>query len=348
MESSVVRNPLNGERARALLEDAQKGDLWYWKAIGLERAIELAENRGKGVRIGIIDTGTNQNHPELQGRYEGGRNLVEADSLEEVFDDDGHGTAVASVICGNNIGILSEAMYVSIRVANKDIRRAEEKDSQAIATRFGIQLFVAISLCKRFHCDIINFSIGTWAHDESLENVIREAYDAGILLVGTAGNFYVGPFFPAAFGKPVISVGGIEKRIREKKGGYVRYEPTSIWPTLDILAPAEEIMAADNDMDGGYKIAEGTSFATAIVTGVCGLAIGYLKEKGRKIDPEALQEQLYASTRKVEADQGAVRKMMLAYDPTAPLFHNGQVMEQSMFGHGMLAADAFLERVRKS
>lgn len=184
--------------------------------------------------------------------------MIEED--QEPYDDHGHGTKVTSVICGTDIGIVPHASYEPIRAANRDIR-SEETDEQAIKP-FEITLQKAIEYCITKKCDIINVSIGTRRYDALVESIVKDAYDTGILIVAAAGNGYIGPFFPATFGEPVIAVGGM-------KTNGDRYAPTNSWPTTDILAPAEDILVAGMKEEGKrYVLGSGTSYAAAIITEV--------------------------------------------------------------------------------
>src|SRR5438132_5856961 len=73
---------------------------------------DLAHRRatGKGVKVAVVDTGVETNHPDLRGRVVATANFVEGG--EQTFDQDSHGTAVAGVIAAradNGIGIFGIA-----------------------------------------------------------------------------------------------------------------------------------------------------------------------------------------------------------------------------------------------
>ena len=65
--------------------------------INATSAREIA--RGEGVKVGILDTGIQKNHPDLQANIIGGLNLVKKAGNSSKWDDDnGHGTHIAGVI----------------------------------------------------------------------------------------------------------------------------------------------------------------------------------------------------------------------------------------------------------
>lgn len=76
--------------------------------------------KGKGVRVGIIDSGIDENHPELQGKV-----LLSKDFTKDghTHDRNGHGTHVAGTIAGGNksgphIGVAPDAKLIIAKVFN--------------------------------------------------------------------------------------------------------------------------------------------------------------------------------------------------------------------------------------
>ncbi|MHA2055286.1 MAG: S8 family serine peptidase, partial [Candidatus Hodarchaeales archaeon] len=87
-----------------LVNDPLYEDQWYIPDTYFDRAWELAESKST-VKVAVIDTGVNADHPELEGRILPGYDFVNNDSHSN--DDNGHGTFVAGIIAAtaNNIGI---------------------------------------------------------------------------------------------------------------------------------------------------------------------------------------------------------------------------------------------------
>ena len=55
--------------------------------------LEWHETMGEGIRVGIIDTGVDFNHPELSGRIKDGVNFY-GGNRDDFYDENGHGTHV--------------------------------------------------------------------------------------------------------------------------------------------------------------------------------------------------------------------------------------------------------------
>lgn len=69
---------------------------WGVERIGAPLA--WAHSRGEGVKVAVVDTGADWEHPGLAGRVRGGINVLEMDAPP--WDDNGHGTHVAGIVAG--------------------------------------------------------------------------------------------------------------------------------------------------------------------------------------------------------------------------------------------------------
>jgi len=136
---------------------------------------------GNGIKIAIIDTGVDYNHPDLSG-YEndakviGGYDYVDND--EDPMDTNGHGTEVAGIIAadGNLKGIAPKAKILAYRVS---------ADGESVSTDLIIK---AISHAIKDDVDIINISLGVNKTNVRLDNSINDAIKEGIVVVVAAGN----------------------------------------------------------------------------------------------------------------------------------------------------------------
>jgi subtilisin family serine protease len=72
---------------------------------------------GQGVDIYVMDTGIDITHEEFGGRAKwGGTFVTEVGTPND--DDAGHGTMVASVIGGNNLGVAKKANLIAVKILN--------------------------------------------------------------------------------------------------------------------------------------------------------------------------------------------------------------------------------------
>ena len=155
------------------------------------------------VKVAVLDTGVTATEDiDVAGRV----NFIEGEEeVNPLYEDvSGHGTSVASVIAAkqNDIGITGIN-------PNAELYSVKILDDQKKASLSGI--IEGIYWCIDHDIDIINMSFGTSVKSEILEQVIKEADKAGILMIAAAGNKgeRAGEStveYPAAFAE-VIAVG---------------------------------------------------------------------------------------------------------------------------------------------
>lgn len=203
--------------------------------------------------IAVVDTGVDLSHSELEGRLVDGVNLIRPGATPQ--DDNGHGTNVAGVIAaaGNNdkgtAGLLWDVKIMPIKALEADGNGDEDKLGEGI--RYAVE----------HGARIVVLSLGLNKYSSYMERVVREAEEAGVLLVAASGNEGNAVKYPAAYDS-VLAVGGI--------GADYRSEPMSnTGPELDLVAPW---IVFTTFLGGGYDYKEGTSMAAPQVAGAAALA----------------------------------------------------------------------------
>ena len=218
-------------------------------------ALDVAEahhiSRGAGIRVAIIDTGIDTEHPDLVGRTQITRNYIDADAAE--FRNDRHGTQVAGLIAAsanNGIGVVGVAPDVRL-LAYKACWQPSPTSSGR-CNSFTVAQGLADALAAK--AQVINLSL-VGPSDPLLEALIAKAIQSGIVVVGAVSN-------DPRFGFPaklpnVLPVAEAENS--QDQGA-------------DILrAPARDILTLVPN--GHYDFASGSSLATAQVTGVVALLL---------------------------------------------------------------------------
>ncbi|MGD9276059.1 MAG: S8 family serine peptidase [Candidatus Pacearchaeota archaeon] len=184
---------------------------------------------GEGVKVCIIDTGVDANHPDLSGRIADEKcycSISEAilesndkccwDGNEGVFNEtdvaidlSGHGTHVAGIVASE------DSTYRGIS-PNADLYIAKILNSSGAGTEYDIR--AGISWCVNQSVDIISMSFGQAVYSASAcsgfaHGEINRAYGEGIFLVAASGNdfYHNGIDYPACEGN-VTSVGATDKQ----------------------------------------------------------------------------------------------------------------------------------------
>lgn len=164
----------------------------------------VAGNTGSGVKVAIIDTGIDLDHPDLAANVNAGVTYVARTTTE---DDEGHGSHVAGTVAAldNAIGVVGVAPNASLYPVKVLDRRGSGTWS-AVAS--GIGWAAANGM------NIANMSLGGGANT-TLENACANAEAAGVLLVAAAGNEGDGNTattelgYPAAY-STVVAVGATD------------------------------------------------------------------------------------------------------------------------------------------
>ena len=240
--------------------DAELDNTWGVKHIGAG-TVHAAGNTGIGVKVAIVDSGIDYNHPDLATNYAGGWNFVGKNA--DFMDDNGHGTHVAGTVAAlkNGFGVVGAAPDASLYGLKVLDAGGGGSSSDVVA---------ALEWCVRNGIQVANHSYGS-AGDPGA--VVKAAFDnsyaAGVLHVGSAGNSgmpngrgdNVG--YPARWDS-VMAVAATDQ-------SDVRARWSSTGPAVEISAPGVNINSTLPG--GGYELASGTSMASPHVAGVAALAI---------------------------------------------------------------------------
>jgi subtilisin len=246
---------------------------------------------GKGVRVGIIDTGIDANHPELIGQVDGGYDAISKTTLKENWQDqNGHGTHVAGTVAALRngkgvVGVAPKARLYAVRVLDAD---GSGQLSDVID---------GIIWCANNGIQVANMSLGSGQDSETMHNAVRYAAATGLIIAAAAGNSGGAVGYPGSY-LEVISVSA--SNINDEIAPF-----SSRGPEVDFIAPGVDVVSSK--MGGGYVSYSGTSMATPHVTGIVALAVsqGWVGLNG----PDGVMAQLRKAATKLaglkDIDQGA-------------------------------------------
>lgn len=258
-------------------------------------------NQGAGVKIAIIDTGIDPEHPELKDKIAGGYNAV--DKNAPWADDHFHGTHVAGIVAAQLdgkgvVGVAPKATLYAVKVLTKEGSGSlfSIMDGIVWTAQNGIQ--------------VANMSLGAPQEIPFLEYALQMANNAGVTIVAAAGNDGKAVNYPAAY-KETIAVSalcppGIEetKLCPSAQEGIATF--SSRGPEVAFIAPGVKVPSSvplSHD-PSGVKAYSGTSMATPHVAGLAALAVA----KGAQ-GPEAVRAALRAAAERIpglsDSEQGA-------------------------------------------
>lgn len=240
--------------------DVEIDGAWGVKRIGAG-TVHDAGNKGARVRIAVLDTGIDYNHPDLRANFAGGRDFVNNDS--DPLDDNGHGTHVAGIIAARDdgagvVGVAPEAQIYALKIM--DANGSGDSSSIIAALEWAVDNRIQVT----------NNSYGTALDPGELAKAaFDQAAKAGVLHIAAAGN-NGDPLgltdtvdFPARWDSVVaVAATGPDN---------TRAFFSSTGPLVRLAAPGFQIPSTF--LGGLYAVGSGTSMATPHVTGAAALAI---------------------------------------------------------------------------
>jgi subtilisin family serine protease len=235
-------------------------------------------SRGTGIRIAVIDTGMDFDHPDLKGRIIERHNFVDTD--EAKFQRDMHGTEVSGVIAAvadNGIGIVGIAPDSRV-IALKACWQAAATGA-AVCNSFT--LAQALEAAITAHTNIVNMSLAGPA-DPLLARLVEHGAMQGMIFVAAAGRG--GSSFPADL-DAVLAVDAAEDSM-----GNPRH----------LLAPGRDVLTL---VPGGhYDFASGSSLAAAEVSGIVALLLA----ERPHLTANEVRALLLRSSRRVDSPAGEI------------------------------------------
>ena len=238
---------------------------------------------GKGLHIGVIDTGLDTQHPAFLRSQLTQRSFLPAGVAPATTD---HGTAVASLLVGTSEdagfrGLLPAASLTMAAVFHRTSKGTDLATSERI--------ILALDWLGTQGLRLINLSLAG-PEDQVLELVLTRASDAGLVLVAAAGN--AGPDAPPSF--PAIHPRVITATAVDANREV--WEEANRGDYIDFAAPGVDVWSARAGGDGRYRT--GTSFAVPYV--LAALAAKYAERPNAK--SADLAEQLRASVKDLGAE----------------------------------------------
>lgn len=267
-------------------------------------------SEGQGVIVGVVDTGVDVEHPDLEGKLIDSKDFTE----EGFFDGNGHGTHVAGTICGTGAG--SNGKYKGV-APKANLIAAKVLDSSGSGSFSGVIAGLEWATGKKPH--IINMSLGadvagSCDGTDPVCQAVDAAWDKKIVMCIAAGN--AGPA-SSTVGTPgcsrkVITVGASDKvdqiAFFSSRGPTKdnRVKPDILLPGVNIVAPRAKNTSLGYPVNESYTSASGTSMATPHCAGVVALMLS--AEEG--LTPDTIKQKLMQTAINLHLDpntQGAGR-----------------------------------------
>lgn len=227
---------------------------WHLRDLGIDALHAIT--RGTGIRVAVLDSGVTP----TDGLFSSLRSFSPRGHEIDSVDDDGHGSACASLIASkdeNAPGVAPDVELLSIPVS-------------AGGNFIEQSVKAAFLTARELGCQVISCSFTLLSPSSATLEAIRQAANSGIVVVAASGN---DPNRPAGFPEltPNVLVVGPYGRQRELL-------QSRFGTFTDVLAPGADLCVAGGPGLGGNF--GGSSGATAIVAGVVALVLAATKALG--------------------------------------------------------------------
>jgi subtilisin family serine protease len=247
------------------IQDIQQKESWGIQAFDLPKAWE--KTKGEGVKIGVLDTGCDLDHPDLQKNLLQGINFI--NQKNDPWDDNRHGTHVSGIISAENndigvIGVAPKSKIIPIKVLDKN------GNGNLVNVSKGIRWAV-----DKGNVDLICMSLGAPNPVQEVRKAIQYAMSKNVVCFVAAGNSGMTKniFYPANYPE-VIAIGSIDEKFN-------RSSFSNTGENLDFMAPGSKILSTVPN--NSYAVLCGTSMATPFAVGIAALYLSYVRNNNLDI-----------------------------------------------------------------
>ena len=285
--------------AAAAADTIRDSQQWVLQMLNVQPAWAVTE--GGGVTVAVIDSGVDPDVSDLYGSVTTGPDYTGVHTSPANPDWGVHGTWMASLIAGHGngadgdsgiTGIAPRARILSIRVIPDRDDPSYGKYEREQETQIQQSLADGINYAVGHGVKVISMSIGYSAPSGTVREALLKAYQAGVVVVASAGNSgeqtgsggdsEAPVSYPADY-PGVISVGAVYQ-----DGAVANFSSDNL--SVKLAAPGYRVPAQGRD--GGYWVVSGTSPACALVAGVAAL----IKSRYPGLAPDLVASALTSTT----------------------------------------------------
>ncbi len=226
---------------------------------------------GSGIRVAVLDTGMDLEHPDFVGRTIVSKSFIRG--VASAQDGNGHGTHCIGTACGPRTPSILPRYGVAYE---SEIYAGKVLGDGGSGSSFGI--VEGIEWAIEQNCPVISMSLGSrvrrgQTYDPFYEQVGDRALDEGSLIIAAAGNESSRPFIINPVGSPAncpsfMAVAALDSQLRIASFSNRGINPNG--GDVDIAAPGVDVYSS-YPMPTRYDRLNGTSMATPHVAGIAAL-----------------------------------------------------------------------------
>lgn len=245
---------------------------WYITKFNIDKLWNIST--GEGVKIAVLDTGVQLDHPDIKDNIIDSKNFV-LPSKSANSTKAKHGTHVSGIICAknNDIGTVGVAHNAKLLIgAVLGDNGAGNFKSVANGIRWAVDS----------KADLISMSLGCPNAIQEVRKAIQYAYNKGIPVFCAAGNAGSATtlFYPAAYPES-ISIAATD--LSDKRASF-----SNVGKNLDFMAPGVNILSCIPVNWMGTM--NGSSQAAPWITGIAALILSYTRNNKTNIKLDCVED----------------------------------------------------------
>lgn len=215
------------------------------------------DRTGRGVKVGVLDTGIDSVHPDIGRNVKGGMDAI--GGTASARDDNGHGTHVSGTIAAlrNGVGVVGVAPDASVY----SVKVLDSRGSGKLSN-----LVQGMEWCVGQQIKVVNLSLSASKDNQTFRDVVQSARKAGITMVCAAGNS--GPS-PNTVGYPAKYIETIAVAAINDDDAVANF--SSRGREIAVSAPGVDVLSTWPGRR--YRKSSGTSMAAPHVTGAVALML---------------------------------------------------------------------------
>lgn len=272
--SMLPLEPNPASAVAAAVAAAAQQTTWGLRAVGVASAV--SPPTGRGVKVAVLDTGINFNHPDMGNKVERGVTATSFVTGITEQDVNGHGTHVAGTVCGPRqstggirYGVAPDVDLLVGKVFNNAFRPKATDDD----------ILEGITWADEQGARIISMSLESGRATggafpplyEAVAQQLLDRAESSVLLVAAAGNASDRPQSVVCVQNPaacpsIMSVSAVDRNLRVASFSCKQLD--DIGP-VDVSGPGVGVYSSF--IEGGFEELDGTSMAAPHVSGLAAL-----------------------------------------------------------------------------
>lgn len=248
---------------------------------------------GEGVNVYVIDTGTNYEHVDFEGRARWGKTIPHGDVDE---DGNGHGTHCSGTIAGKKYGVAKKASIIAVKVLRSNGSGTMSDVVKGVEWAALEHIKSSKKKDPKFKGSVANMSLGG-GKSPALDQAVNACVALGVNFAVAAGNDNADAcdYSPAAAEK-AVTVGA--STLSDDRAYFSNYGPC-----VDIFGPGLNILSTWTGGKHATKTISGTSMASPHIAGLLAyfLSLQPPSDSGYAVD-SLLPEELKRNMRKIASE----------------------------------------------